>query len=82
MHEKLILLQSLSISLIDFGMKKQLYLFYFFIFLHNHRMEHEALCGSLLIGPEGLWAKELENIKASKMSSAVSLALSRGSLIT
>lgn len=32
MHEKLILLQSLSISLIDFGMKKQLYLFYFLFF--------------------------------------------------
>ena len=35
-------------------------------YLHSRKMEHEALGSSLLTGPEGLLAKERENLKRLK----------------
>ncbi|XP_037370542.1 KAT8 regulatory NSL complex subunit 2 isoform X2 [Talpa occidentalis] len=64
MREKLIRLQSLYIDQFKrlqhlLKEKKRRY-------LHNRRIEHEALGGSLLTGPEGLLAKERENLKRLK----------------
>ncbi|XP_013361170.1 PREDICTED: KAT8 regulatory NSL complex subunit 2 [Chinchilla lanigera] len=64
MREKLIRLQSLYIDQFKrlqhlLKEKKRRY-------LHNRRVEHEALGSSLLTGPEGLLAKERENLKRLK----------------
>ncbi|XP_040834328.1 KAT8 regulatory NSL complex subunit 2 isoform X1 [Ochotona curzoniae] len=64
MREKLIRLQSLYIDQFKrlqhlLKEKKRRY-------LHNRKVEHEALGGSLLTGPEGLLAKERENLKQLK----------------
>uniref|UniRef100_A0A2K5DTP8 KAT8 regulatory NSL complex subunit 2 n=1 Tax=Aotus nancymaae TaxID=37293 RepID=A0A2K5DTP8_AOTNA len=64
MREKLIRLQSLYIDQFKrlqhlLKEKKRRY-------LHNRKVEHEALGSSLLTGPEGLLAKERENLKRLK----------------
>ncbi|XP_032962234.1 LOW QUALITY PROTEIN: KAT8 regulatory NSL complex subunit 2-like [Rhinolophus ferrumequinum] len=64
MREKLIRLQSLYIGQFKrlqhlLKEKKRRY-------LHNRKVEHEALGSSLLTGPEGLLAKEQENLKRLK----------------
>ncbi|MXQ98499.1 hypothetical protein E5288_WYG008597 [Bos mutus] len=64
MREKLIRLQSLYIDQFKrlqhlLKEKKRRY-------LHNRKVEHEALGNSLLTGPEGLLAKERENLKRLK----------------
>ncbi|XP_006755551.1 PREDICTED: KAT8 regulatory NSL complex subunit 2 isoform X3 [Myotis davidii] len=64
MREKLIRLQSLYIDQFKrlqhlLKEKKRRY-------LHNRKVEHEALGSSLLTGPEGLLAKERDNLKRLK----------------
>lgn len=64
MREKLIRLQSLYIDQFKrlqhlLKEKKRRY-------LHNRKIEHEALGSNLLTGPEGLLAKERENLKRLK----------------
>ncbi|XP_027763669.1 KAT8 regulatory NSL complex subunit 2 isoform X2 [Empidonax traillii] len=64
MREKLIRLQSLYID--QFKRLQHLLKEKKRRFLHSRKVEHEAIGSSLLTGPEGLMAKERENLKRLK----------------
>ncbi|RLV63746.1 hypothetical protein DV515_00017956, partial [Chloebia gouldiae] len=64
MREKLIRLQSLYID--QFKRLQHLLKEKKRRFLHSRKGEHEAIGSSLLTGPEGLMAKERENLKRLK----------------